>query len=197
MTGWQDRESPGAWAAEVQRSPRGNPHLPPGLPKQDRLPGVPPAIWAADSERHSARVHGRQERLRENGGYNCLCRSANGDECSYNRWTYVVVPLSKVLRYSNVVKGSNSLLKFATSYTVFTVRRCASVVGLYAVVMYLPVCRCVTRQSCGSSPWMLPSTYTALRYRKIRVSPKIRVLLYGTHTHPFNGPFSGTTRVSR
>jgi len=36
---------------------------------------------------------------------------------------------------------------------------------------------------------MLPSTYTALRYRKIRVSPKIRVLLYGTHTHPFNGPF--------
>jgi len=44
----------------------------------------------------------------------------------------------------------------------------------------------------------------AVCYKKLWVSPKIRAFPTGTlpqtphtHTHPFNGPFSGTTRVSR
>lgn len=35
---------PGARAAAVQRGPGRHPNLPPGLPQQDRLPGVPPTV---------------------------------------------------------------------------------------------------------------------------------------------------------
>jgi len=45
----------------------------------------------------------------------------------------------------------------------------------------------------------LESTYLTLCYKGPWVVPKIRTLFSGTHTHthPFNGPFSGTIQVSR
>jgi len=67
MTGRQDRQSSGAGAAAMQWSPGRNPHLSPGIPEQDRLPGIPPAIRAADSECYSTRIHGWKERMCENG----------------------------------------------------------------------------------------------------------------------------------
>jgi len=69
LIGRQDRQSPGAGAVAMQWSPGRNPHLSPGLPEPDRLPGIPPAIRTVDSERYSERIHGWKECMCKNGWY--------------------------------------------------------------------------------------------------------------------------------
>ena len=64
--GGQDQRSPCAGPAQMQRCPRGDPNLPPGIPQQDSLPRVQTEIRTADTQRHSQGIHGRQEGLREN-----------------------------------------------------------------------------------------------------------------------------------
>jgi len=46
--------------------------------------------------------------------------------------------------------------------------------------------------------WNLPHILLSycIKYLSLE-SPKLSLFPYNTHTHPFNGPFSGTTRVSR
>lgn len=49
LPGREAGRPPGAGAAEVQWRPGGDPHLPPGLPEQDRLPGIPAAVRGASA----------------------------------------------------------------------------------------------------------------------------------------------------
>ena len=62
----QDRRSSCARPIALQRCPRRHPYLPSRFPQPNSLPGVPPAIWTAYSQRYSQRLHGWQEGLREN-----------------------------------------------------------------------------------------------------------------------------------
>lgn len=50
--GWQTGSAFGAGPAALQRGPRGHPDLPPGLPQQGGLPGVPAEVSGACSLPH-------------------------------------------------------------------------------------------------------------------------------------------------
>ena len=65
LKGRQDRLATGARPTQMQRRPRGHPHLPPGLPQPHPLPGVPPALRDPVPARHTQGLHGRQARLRK------------------------------------------------------------------------------------------------------------------------------------
>ena len=67
LKGRQDRLATGARPTQMQRRPRGHPHLPPGLYRSRPLPGVPPALRDPVPARHTRGLHGRQARLRNDG----------------------------------------------------------------------------------------------------------------------------------